>query len=140
MAGKKILVVEDEVPVAMVIRANLQSAGYKVVEAYTGLSGWQKAQQEKPDVVVLDVMLPELNGWGVLKRIRADESLRDTPVVMLTALTEDADVAKGWELGADIYLPKPFEPDALVSVVNRLLSARGEEQAAAPPPHSSEQS
>ncbi len=123
MAGKKrVLAVDDEKLIVLALRHNLEYAGYDVIEAYDGREAIEAIEAHRPDLVVLDVMMPELSGWDVLTCIREDPELRDTPVVMLTALGQDSDQREGLIRGADIYLTKPYEPQHLIEIVRRLLS------------------
>jgi DNA-binding response OmpR family regulator len=115
---KKILVVDDEERMARFIRLNLEHDGFDVVEAYRGLEALQKMRDTMPDLVVLDVMLPDIDGFEVLKLIREISSV---PVIMLTAKGEEEDRVKGLELGADDYVTKPFSPRELVSRVRAVL-------------------
>jgi CheY-like chemotaxis protein len=123
-AKRRILAVDDEKFIVLAIRHNLQLAGYEVIEAYDGREALDKIERERPDLVILDVMMPELNGWDVLSCIRDDPELRDTPVIMLTALGQDDDEREGILRGADLYLTKPYEPQKLVEMVTRLLTAQ----------------
>jgi len=120
---KRILAVDDEKLIVLAIKANLVLEGYEVIEAYDGVEALQKIEEEKPDLVILDVMMPEMNGWEVLTRIRENPETANLPVVMLTALAQDRDVEEGTLRGADVYLTKPFEPEDLVLTVNRILEA-----------------
>lgn len=123
MAGKKrVLAVDDEKLIVLAIRHNLEYAGYEVIEAYDGREAIEAIEAHRPDLVVLDVMMPELSGWDVLTCIREDPELRETPVIMLTALGQDSDEREGLIRGADIYLTKPYEPQHLIELVKRLLS------------------
>jgi two-component system alkaline phosphatase synthesis response regulator PhoP/two-component system response regulator VicR len=121
-AKKRVLAVDDEKLIVLAIRHNLEHAGYEVIEAFDGREALEKIEAHRPDLVVLDVMMPELNGWDVLSSIRDDPEVRDTPVIMLTALGHDADEREGVIRGADVYLTKPYEPQQLVELVNRLLA------------------
>lgn len=120
MAKGKILVVDDAKPIVMVIETNLKIAGYEVITAYNGREALRMVREHKPDCVILDVMMPEMNGWETLEAIRADDSIADTQVIMLTALGEDSDISRGYALGVDMYLTKPFEPDELLEFVGRV--------------------
>lgn len=122
MGKKRILAVDDEKLIVLAIRHNLQLAGYDVIEAYDGREALEKIEVHRPDLVILDVMMPELNGWDVLTCIRDDPELRDTPVIMLTALGQESDEREGIIRGADLYLTKPYEPQHLIDLVNRLLA------------------
>ncbi len=116
--NKKILVVDDEERMARFIRLNLEHDGFQVVEAYKGMQAIQALRDQMPDVVLLDVMLPDIDGFEVLKLIREISSV---PVIMLTAKGEEDDRVRGLELGADDYVTKPFSPRELVSRVKAVL-------------------
>ena len=116
--NRVILVVDDEERMARFIRLNLEHDGFKVVEAYRGLQAVQALRDSIPDVVLLDVMLPDLDGFEVLRLIREISSV---PVIMLTAKGEEDDRVRGLELGADDYVTKPFSPRELVSRVRAVL-------------------
>ncbi len=124
----KVLVVEDEQPVRKLIDINLKLESYDVITAADGFEAMQQLDQGMPDLVILDIMLPGLDGWEVLKRLRQDTRFRDTPVVVLTALVQDADIIQGWQLGADEYITKPFSPVALVKTVQMVLDRTPEER------------
>ena len=116
--NQTILVVDDEERMARFIRLNLEHDGFQVVEAYKGLQAMQVLRDTMPDLVLLDVMLPDVEGFEVLKMIREISSV---PVIMLTAKGEEDDRVKGLELGADDYVTKPFSPRELVSRVRAVL-------------------
>lgn len=118
---KRVLAVDDEKLIVLALRHNLQLAGYEVLEAYDGREALAKIDSERPDLVILDVMMPELNGWDVLSCIRDDPELMDIPVIMLTAMGQESDEREGILRGADVYLTKPYEPQQLVEMVQRLL-------------------
>ncbi len=118
---QKILVVEDEVDIADLIRYNLERAGYQVFKAHDGITGTELAFKERPDLVVLDLMLPGRNGVGVFKEIKRDSRTANVPVIMLTARAQTEDRIQGLEMGADDYLTKPFSPKELVLRVNAIL-------------------
>jgi two-component system KDP operon response regulator KdpE len=113
-----ILVVDDEERMARFIRLNLEHDGFQVVEAYRGLDAIHKLRDSMPDVVILDVMMPDMDGFEVLKLIR---EISQIPVIMLTAKGEEDDRVRGLELGADDYVTKPFSPRELVSRVRAVL-------------------
>ena len=113
-----ILVVDDEERMARFIRLNLEHDGFQVVEAYRGLDAIHKLRDSMPDVVILDVMMPDLDGFEVLKMIR---EISQVPVIMLTAKSEEDDRVRGLELGADDYITKPFSPRELVSRVRAVI-------------------
>lgn len=118
----RILVVEDDDDLSDMLRYKLESEGYDVTVQSDGTDAWEHLDDadELPDIVLLDVMLPGLDGFGVLKRIRDDPAMEDLPVVLLTGRGKEDDVVKGLELGADDYVTKPFSPSALVARVRRL--------------------
>ncbi|MFQ5808737.1 MAG: response regulator [Armatimonadota bacterium] len=123
MKPKRILVIDDDIDVLRTTSRTLEDAGYEVQRAQSGREGLKHIWHAPPDLVVLDVVMPELNGWDVLQAIRGDDATAKLPVVMLTVLDEDQHVAQGWQLGADFYLTKPFSPAHLLDVVKRLLLA-----------------
>lgn len=119
--GDRILVVDDEPDIIALVAYHLARAGYRVSTASTGTEALQAAREEHPALIVLDLMLPELSGFQVLERVRADEALTDVPVLMLTARREEPDRVQGLSLGADDYLVKPFSPQELVLRVRNIL-------------------
>lgn len=121
---RKILVVDDERHIVRLIQVNLERAGYQVVTAFDGKEGLKKVEAEKPDLIVLDVMMPYMDGFEVLKRLQANQSTRNIPVVMLTAKAQDADVFRGWSSGVSAYLTKPFNPLELLTFVKRIFSGK----------------
>lgn len=122
---KKILAVDDEKHIVRLVQVNLERAGYTVVTAFDGKEALQKVAEENPDLVVLDVMMPYMDGFEVLQNLRRNPSTRDIPVIMLTAKAQDADVFKGWQSGVDCYLTKPFNPMELLSFVKRIFDSMG---------------
>ena len=124
----KILVVEDELPIRKLIELNLRLETHDVITAADGYEALQQSEAGLPDLIILDIMLPGLDGWEVLMRLRQDPKFQDTPVVVLTALVQDADIIRGWQLGADEYITKPFSPVALVKTVQMVLNRTPEER------------
>jgi two-component system alkaline phosphatase synthesis response regulator PhoP len=120
---KKILAVDDERHIVRLVQVNLERAGYQVVTAFDGKEALQKVESENPDLVVLDVMMPYMDGFEVLQTLRKNQSTRDLPVIMLTAKAQDADVFRGWQSGVDCYLTKPFNPMELIAFVKRIFSS-----------------
>ena len=120
---KKILAVDDERHIVRLVQVNLERAGYQVVTAFDGKEALQKVEAEQPDLVVLDVMMPYMDGFEVLQTLRKNPSTRDLPVIMLTAKAQDADVFRGWQSGVDCYLTKPFNPMELIAFVKRIFSS-----------------
>jgi two-component system response regulator RpaA len=117
----KILVIDDDDSVNELVKINLELAGYEVYTAKDGINGFATAKQEKPDLIVLDVMMPDVDGYTVAKRIRENEDIKDIPIIMLTALGMLEDKVKGFDIGVDDYLVKPFEIDELKVRVRALL-------------------
>lgn len=120
-ALRTILVVEDETDIADLIKYNLERSGYQVLTAYDGLTGQELALSEKPDLVILDLMLPGKDGYSVFKELRRDSRTSSVPLIILTARAQTEDRIKGLESGADDYLTKPFSPKELVLRVNAVL-------------------
>jgi two-component system alkaline phosphatase synthesis response regulator PhoP len=121
--SKRVLVVDDERHIVRLIQVNLEREGYQVLTAFDGKDGLQKAKNEKPDLVVLDVMMPYMDGFEVLKNMKADPVTAEIPVIMLTAKAQDADVFRGWSSGVDCYLTKPFNPMELLTFVRRIFQS-----------------
>jgi two-component system phosphate regulon response regulator PhoB len=121
MAEATILVVEDEEDILDLLAYNLEQAGFRVIRAKNGLEGLKRAQDQHPDLIVLDLLLPGLEGKEVCRRLRQQESTRDIPVIILTALSGETDRVVGFEIGADDYIPKPFSPRELVLRVKAVL-------------------
>lgn len=119
--GRRILVVEDEEDLASLVEVNLSLAGYDVVVASTGEDGLRAIREHDPDAVLLDVMLPGIDGWNVLRTVKEDRSTRDLPVIMLTAMSEERDLIRGHLQGAVEYVTKPFEMRRLLETVEAVL-------------------
>lgn len=117
----KILVIDDDNAINELIKINLELAGYKVVQALDGIKGFALAKQELPNAVVLDVMMPEVDGFTVAQRIRQNESTKNIPILMLTALSQINEKVKGFDIGVDDYLTKPFEMEELRVRLRALL-------------------
>lgn len=117
----KILIVEDERDIADLIGFNLERNGYAVVKAYDGITGTEAAMRERPDLIVLDLMLPGRDGYGVFKELRRDARTTQIPVIMLTARAQTEDRIQGLEAGADDYLTKPFSPKELLLRISAVL-------------------
>lgn len=116
-----VLIVEDEVDVIDLVRYNLNRAGFSVLIANNGVAGLEMARKNRPDVIILDLMLPKLSGYEVCKALKGDRSTESLPVLMLTAKSEPAERVRGLEMGADDYVAKPFSPRELVLRVQALL-------------------
>lgn len=120
-AAKKILIVEDERDILELVKLYLEKEGYRTVTAATGSEALTRTAEEKPDLIVLDLMLPEIDGLEVCKRLRSNQDTALLPIIMLTAKAEESDTVIGLELGADDYVTKPFSPKALVARVKALF-------------------
>ena len=118
----RLLVVDDEPGLRTALKAYLEDEGFAVTTANDGEEGVHKAQELLPDVVISDVMMPRLDGYGLLKQLRADERLGGTPVIFLTAKGMTADRIAGFQAGCDDYIPKPFDPDELVARVRNVVA------------------
>jgi DNA-binding response OmpR family regulator len=116
--AKKILVVDDEKKIVDILKAYLERDGYRVIAAYDGRSALELARHDSPDLVILDLMLPEFSGWDVCRELRRKS---DVPIIMLTARDDTSDKIVGLELGADDYITKPFEPKEVLSRVRAVL-------------------
>ncbi|MCI1943836.1 response regulator transcription factor [Clostridium luticellarii] len=121
MSQKKILIVDDEEHICELIGFNLRKNGYNTIVSGNGSNGLKLAREEKPDLILLDVMLPELDGYEVCKEIRKDSVISSTPIIMITARGEEFDKVLGLELGADDYITKPFSIRELVARVKAVL-------------------
>jgi DNA-binding response OmpR family regulator len=119
-----ILVADDETDLLTILHDRLAALGFEVRTARNGVEALEGITAERPDVVILDLMMPELNGFQVCRRVKADPALRTTPVIMLTAKDTEADRFWGHEVGADLYLTKPMDPAQVVAHVQELLSER----------------
>jgi CheY-like chemotaxis protein len=119
----KVLVVDDDLAIRRLVCDVLQAYGYSTIEAADGFSAIRLVQSEQPDCVVLDVMMPGLDGHAVLTRIRESDFGRDLPVVMLTAAADDAQAWQAWSEGVDYFLAKPFDPDELLHFLDYLSAA-----------------
>jgi two-component system alkaline phosphatase synthesis response regulator PhoP len=119
--AQRILVVDDDKSIVKVLVGYLEQSGYQVIAAYDGDSALHALRRERPDLILLDLMMPNRDGWEVTQIVRADKTLATTPIIMLTARIEDTDKIVGLELGADDYIPKPFNPREVVARVKALL-------------------
>jgi two-component system alkaline phosphatase synthesis response regulator PhoP len=129
MKTHQILVVDDDKSIVEIVRAYLEQAGYSVLTANNGTSAMHTLRHEKPDLLILDLMLPDRDGWDITRSIRQDKRLSAIPIIMLTARVDDSDKIVGLELGADDYVTKPFNPREIVARVRALLRRRQLDQA-----------
>ena len=123
---KRIILIEDEEDIAALIKLQAEIAGYKLHVEVDGINGYRAVEREKPDLLILDIMLPGENGLDVCRRIKVNSELKNTPIIILSAKSEELDVVLGLELGADDYVPKPFSPKVLFSRIKAVLR-RGKE-------------
>ncbi|MFA5276335.1 MAG: response regulator, partial [Candidatus Omnitrophota bacterium] len=131
VAKRKILVVDDEKELVKLVTFNLSIAGYNVLSAKNGIEALEISEQENPDLIILDIMLPRIDGWEVCRRLRQNPHTTHIPIIILSALSEVNDKLKGFDLGIDDYVTKPFSPRELVVRVKRVL-ARSENKTLAP--------
>jgi DNA-binding response OmpR family regulator len=124
---KTVLVADDQPHIVRLIQVNLEKVGYRVVTAADGLEALRKVREEIPDLVILDVIMPHKDGFEVLREIKRDPRLMEVPVIMLTVKTQNADIVEGLREGAEMYLPKPFHPKELVSLIRRALEGGPED-------------
>ena len=124
----RVLHIDDEAPIRLLVHANLEAEGMEVIEAPNGRTGVQLARREQPDLILLCVMMPVLDGWQAAEELRKDQQTREIPIVFLTARAALNDRARGFDLGAVDYITKPFNPVELASRVRELLERleRGE--------------
>jgi two-component system, OmpR family, alkaline phosphatase synthesis response regulator PhoP len=121
MAKGRILVVDDEIYIVHILDFSLGMEGYEVLTALDGEQALEKARTEKPDLIVLDIMMPKLDGYETCKRLKADPATKDVPVILLSAKGRNVDQKVGFEVGADDYITKPFSPRKLVERINAIL-------------------
>ena len=120
--ARKILTCDDEKHIVRLIQVNLERQGYEVITAFNGAECLEKVKEDRPDLIVLDVMMPEMTGFEVLDILKKDPETENIPVIMLTARAQDADVLRGWQSGVECYLTKPFNPMELIAFVKRIFS------------------
>ena len=120
--GRKILIVDDEVYILHILDFSLGAEGYEVITAADGEEAIDKARLEKPDLVVLDVMMPKVDGFEACRRLKNDPETRELPVILLTAKGREVDRKMGIEVGADDYMVKPFSPSKLIQKIESFLS------------------
>ena len=122
MEQKKILVVDDQVDLVETMKFALELEGYKVVVSYNGEDALNQARRESPDLILLDIMLPKLDGYKVCRLLKFDERYKHIPILMLTAKTQERDKLTGQETGADEYIPKPFDIEELMGKIKKYLN------------------
>jgi len=119
--AKRILVVDDEVQLVEMVKMRLEASGYEILSAYNGQEALDKARDEKPDLIILDLMLPKLDGYKVCRMLKFDEKYKSIPIILFTARVQKSDKEIGTQVGADAYITKPFEPQVLLSKIKELL-------------------
>jgi len=119
---KKVLVVDDEVHITNIVKFTLENEGFSVITASDGQEGLKLARQEKPDLIVLDLMLPNIDGYKICRLLKFDEKFRHIPIILLSARSSEADRQLGKEVGADYYMAKPFDPEELSLKVKELVA------------------
>ena len=119
--AKKILIVDDEPNIVSLLAARLRANGYEIVSAEDGLVGLEKAKTEKPDLIILDLMLPKMDGYKVCGLLKKDTRYSKIPIILFSARAQEADVRLGEEVSADAYITKPFEPKKLLSKIQGFL-------------------
>jgi len=119
---RKVLLIEDDVDMAEAVRLRLESNGYEVLVGHDGLEGFDMARAQKPDLIILDVMLPKMDGFTVCRMLKYDEAYKAIPVIMFTARVQKTDIQHGTEVGANAYVTKPFKAEELLSQINALIS------------------
>ena len=122
--AKKILVADDEPSILMALTEAVEMEGYDCVTAVNGKEAVEKAREELPDLILLDIMMPYKDGYEACEELKADAATRDIPVIMLTAKSQQVDIQRGKEVGADDYITKPFRPSTLRKKFNEVLDAR----------------
>ncbi len=120
----KILIVDDESDIVSALTIRLESLGYEIISAEDGITALEKARSEKPDLILLDVMLPKLDGYKVCRMLKFDEKYKDIPIIIITAKGEELNRRMGMDMGANAYITKPFKPEDLTSKIKELLTKK----------------
>lgn len=123
---KRILFIEDEIDLARLVGFRLEEEGYEVSVAYDGQEGLAKAQEGHPDLILLDLMLPKMNGYKICALLKSDPAYSKIPIIIFTARAQQADRNMSKKVGADAYITKPFEADELINAIEKLLKGKGE--------------
>ena len=121
-SGKKILLVEDEPEFRLALRTRLEANGYDIIEANDGATGLNTARHQNPDLIILDVMLPKMDGFKVARLLKFDVKYKNIPLMMLTVMSQASDRKMGQAVGADAYLTKPCQPQELLDTISTLVS------------------
>jgi len=122
--AKKILLIEDEPEFRLALRMRLEVNGYEIIEAEDGVAGLDMARNQNPDLIILDIMLPKMDGYKVARLLKFDEKYRKTPILMLTARAQQTDRETGKIVGGDAYLTKPYKPQEMLDTIARLLAEK----------------
>ena len=122
MPDAKVLLVDDDPVILKLLQVNFEMEGYTVMTAADGVEGLEKARSERPDIVLLDIMMPRMDGLQVTQALKGDDSTKDIPIILLSAKAQASDIQAGRDMGADDYLTKPFDPLELLERVGDLLS------------------
>jgi two-component system alkaline phosphatase synthesis response regulator PhoP len=125
MEKKRILLVDDETELAEMVKLRLEANNYEVSTAYDGKEGLDLARREKPDLIILDLMLPKIDGYKVCRMLKFDEKYKKIPIILFTSRGQEDDKATGLEVGADAYITKPFEPQVLLEKIRELVNPAG---------------
>ena len=123
MAQKRVLIADDEQDIVETIKFNLELENIECIEAYNGEKALSMAKNENPDLILLDIMMPKINGYKVCRLLKFDESYKHIPIIMLTARAQEKDIELGEETGADEYVTKPFDMEMIVEVVKKYLGS-----------------
>lgn len=121
MDKNRILIVDDEPELVKAIQIRLEQAGYETLVAYDGQEGLEKAKKEKPDLIILDLMIPKVDGYKVCRMLKFDEKYKKIPIIMLTARAQESDAKLGLETGADAFITKPFQYEVVLAKIKELL-------------------
>ena len=118
---KKILIIEDEVELVEMLKVRLEANGYDIISAYDGQTGLDRAKKEKPDLILLDLMLPKIDGYQICGTLKKDKEYSRIPIIIFSARAQEHEIKLGKELGADDYITKPFEPSVLLAKIKELI-------------------
>lgn len=121
MDKEKILIVEDETALSEMIKIRLEKNGYEVISAFDGAQALEMARQQNPSLIILDLMLPKIDGYKVCRMLKFDEKYKKIPIILFTARVQESDKKLGEQVGADAYITKPFDPETLLSKIKELL-------------------
>ncbi len=121
--AKRILLVDDEEALVELLKMRLEVNGYEVLEASDGEEGLDKARKEKPDLIILDLMLPKIDGYKVCRMLKFDEKYKKIPIILFTARAQESDKKVGEEVGCDCYITKPFDPQILLAKIKELIKS-----------------